>query len=122
MADYPTLGRSIDSLTAGETYTVTLMARLACGIHATDERVGWTGFYRVTEPGLLKIGPYRGGHGCVAEIPRRRQCPMGCHFLRRETAQAVPEQLDLAGIRHRAPRQRAIVARCGPPDDRTPGG
>jgi L-methionine (R)-S-oxide reductase len=25
----------------------------------------WVGFYRVTEPGLLKIGPYQGGHGCL---------------------------------------------------------
>ncbi|MEM8538119.1 MAG: GAF domain-containing protein, partial [Pseudomonadota bacterium] len=25
-------------------------------------------FYRVTEPALLKIGPYQGGHGCL-QIP-----------------------------------------------------
>ncbi|MEM1351013.1 MAG: GAF domain-containing protein, partial [Pseudomonadota bacterium] len=25
----------------------------------------WTGFYRVTDPGILKIGPYQGGHGCL---------------------------------------------------------
>ncbi|MGB3316466.1 MAG: GAF domain-containing protein, partial [Albidovulum sp.] len=31
----------------------------------------WTGFYRVTEPELLKIGPYQGGHGCLV-IPFSR--------------------------------------------------
>ena len=25
----------------------------------------WTGFYRVTAPEMLKIGPYQGGHGCL---------------------------------------------------------
>ncbi len=41
------------------------MATLACEIHHADDRFDWTGFYRVTEPGLLKIGPYQGGHGCL---------------------------------------------------------
>jgi len=68
MADYPNLARTIDSLAAGETDTVALMATLACEIHGADERFDWTGFYRVTEPGLLKIGPYQGGHGCL-QIP-----------------------------------------------------
>jgi GAF domain-containing protein len=31
----------------------------------------WTGFYRVTEPEVLKIGPYQGGHGCLV-IPFSR--------------------------------------------------
>ena len=25
----------------------------------------WVGFYRVTAPGVLKLGPYQGGHGCL---------------------------------------------------------
>ncbi|MFW5654468.1 MAG: GAF domain-containing protein [Roseicyclus sp.] len=65
MADYDTLARSIAALTEGETDTVALMATLACEIHHADDRFDWTGFYRVTEPGLLKIGPYQGGHGCL---------------------------------------------------------
>jgi GAF domain-containing protein len=44
---------------------VALMATLACEIHHADDRFDWTGFYRVTAPGLLKIGPYQGGHGCL---------------------------------------------------------
>ncbi|MBY4893967.1 GAF domain-containing protein [Rhodobacteraceae bacterium N5(2021)] len=68
MADYATLTKTIASLTEGETDTVALMATVACELHHADARFDWTGFYRVTEPGLLKIGPYQGGHGCL-QIP-----------------------------------------------------
>lgn len=64
-ADYATLARTIESLTEGETDEVALMATLACEIHHADDRFDWTGFYRVTAPGVLKIGPYQGGHGCL---------------------------------------------------------
>jgi GAF domain-containing protein len=65
MPDYATLSKTIAALVEGETDTVALMATLACEIHHADDRFDWTGFYRVTEPGLLKIGPYQGGHGCL---------------------------------------------------------
>ena len=55
----------IAALTQGETDEVALMATVACELHHADPRFDWTGFYRVTEPGLLKIGPYQGGHGCL---------------------------------------------------------
>lgn len=63
--DYPTLARTVAALTEGEDDAVALMATLACEIHHSDDRFDWTGFYRVTAPGLLKIGPYQGGHGCL---------------------------------------------------------
>ena len=63
--DYSDLAKTISSLAEGETDEVALMATLACEIHHADARFDWTGFYRVTEPGLLKIGPYQGGHGCL---------------------------------------------------------
>lgn len=63
--DYPDLAATIAALTHGEDDTVALMATLACEIHHADDRFDWTGFYRVTAPGLLKIGPYQGGHGCL---------------------------------------------------------
>ena len=66
--DYTSLARTIAVLTAGETDEVALMATIVCELHHADERFDWTGFYRVTEPGLLKIGPYQGGHGCL-QIP-----------------------------------------------------
>jgi L-methionine (R)-S-oxide reductase len=69
--DYPTLARTLASLTEGETDEVALMATVACEVHHADDRFDWTGFYRVTAPGLLKIGPYQGGHGCLV-IPFAR--------------------------------------------------
>lgn len=68
MPDYDFLDATIASLTEGEDDVVALMATLACEIHHSDDRFDWTGFYRVTSPGLLKIGPYQGGHGCL-KIP-----------------------------------------------------
>ncbi|MCT4554184.1 MAG: GAF domain-containing protein [Pelagimonas sp.] len=69
--NYATLEQTIAALTAGEQDEVALMATLACEIHHADQRFDWTGFYRVTEPELLKIGPYQGGHGCLV-IPFSR--------------------------------------------------
>lgn len=64
-ADYPSLASTIASLTEGETDAVALMATVACELHHADDRFDWTGFYRVVRPGLLKIGPYQGRHGCL---------------------------------------------------------
>ena len=69
--EYATLAQTVAALTAGETDTVALMATVACEVHHADDRFDWTGFYRVTEPELLKIGPYQGGHGCLV-IPFSR--------------------------------------------------
>ncbi|MEZ5868721.1 MAG: GAF domain-containing protein [Defluviimonas denitrificans] len=70
-ADYATLSRTIASLTEGESDIVALMATVACEVHHADDRFDWTGFYRVTGPEMLKIGPYQGGHGCLV-IPFSR--------------------------------------------------
>jgi GAF domain-containing protein len=69
--DYDILAKTIAALTAGETDQVALMATIACEVHHSDDRFDWTGFYRVTAPELLKIGPYQGGHGCLV-IPFSR--------------------------------------------------
>ncbi len=69
--EYETLAKTIAALTEGETDAVALMATVTCEVHHADDRFDWTGFYRVTEPGVLKIGPYQGGHGCLV-IPFSR--------------------------------------------------
>lgn len=86
--DYPTLARTIRSLTEHETDRVALMATLACEIHHSDDRFDWTGFYRVTEPGLLRIGPYQGGHGCLVIPFARGVCGAAARTGR---AQLVPD-------------------------------
>jgi L-methionine (R)-S-oxide reductase len=69
--DRPAITAAIRALTHGETDTVALMATVACEIHHAHPFADWTGFYRVTAPELLKIGPYQGGHGCLV-IPFSR--------------------------------------------------
>ncbi|NQY61104.1 GAF domain-containing protein [Cognatishimia sp.] len=69
--NYTDLAATIAALTEGETDVVSLMATVACEVHHADDRFDWTGFYRVTAPELLKIGPYQGGHGCLV-IPFSR--------------------------------------------------
>ncbi|PTE23530.1 diguanylate cyclase [Cereibacter changlensis JA139] len=69
--DYDALDASLDALCHGETDTVALMATIACELHHAHPLSDWTGFYRVTAPELLKIGPYQGGHGCLV-IPFSR--------------------------------------------------
>ena len=63
---YDDLCQRLDALCAGEFDPVSLMATFACEVHHTLPQAHWTGFYRVVAPGLLKIGPYQGGHGCLA--------------------------------------------------------
>lgn len=71
MPDYPLLAQTLRALTEGETDEVALMATIACEVHHSDERFDWTGFYRVSAPEVLKIGPYQGPHGCLV-IPFSR--------------------------------------------------
>lgn len=65
MVNYEDLQRSISGLTDGETDAVAIMATVACEVHHCDDRFDWTGFYRVVDTDLLKIGPYQGGLGCL---------------------------------------------------------
>lgn len=55
----------ITSILDGEDDWVTAMATVVCELHNAFDHYHWTGFYRTTEPNVLKIGPYQGGHGCL---------------------------------------------------------
>ena len=69
--DYDDLSKTIAALTEGEDDVISLMATVACESHHAHPFADWTGFYRVTGPEMLKIGPYQGGHGCLV-IPFSR--------------------------------------------------
>ncbi|MAY85402.1 GAF domain-containing protein [Arenibacterium halophilum] len=69
--NYADLRQTVAALTEGEDDSVALMATVACEVHHSDDRFDWTGFYRVTDPEELRIGPYQGGHGCL-RIPFSR--------------------------------------------------
>lgn len=86
--NYDDLGNTLRALCEGESDEVALMATFVCEVHHCDDRFDWTGFYRVTEPNLMKIGPYQGGHGCLV-IPFSRGV---CGAAARERAvQLVPD-------------------------------
>ena len=86
--NYEELRKTIASLCAGEHDTIALMASVVCELHHSDDRFDWTGFYRVTGPEMLKIGPYQGGHGCL-QIPfSRGVCGAAAHL---KTTQLVPD-------------------------------
>ncbi len=69
--DYDEKAKILAALTSGEQDLIALMATMACELHHADDRFDWTGFYRVTQPEVLRIGPYQGGHGCLV-IPFSR--------------------------------------------------
>lgn len=69
--DYPSLKSRINALCEGETDEIAKMATVSCELFHSDDRFDWVGFYRVTAPEMLKIGPYQGGHGCLT-IPFSR--------------------------------------------------
>ncbi len=69
--NYQDLNARIASLCKGETDEIALMATISGELFHSDDRFDWVGFYRVTAPEMLKVGPYQGGHGCLT-IPFSR--------------------------------------------------
>lgn len=68
---YESVLRRLRHLIADEGDAVAIMATVACELHHAFDAFHWTGFYRVVDDGLLKVGPYQGGHGCLT-IPFSR--------------------------------------------------
>jgi L-methionine (R)-S-oxide reductase len=85
---YEDVLRRIDALLHDEDDWTAAMATVACELHHNLEHFHWTGFYRAVAPGLLVIGPYQGGHGCLRIPFDRGVC--GAAARTRET-QLVPD-------------------------------
>ena len=85
---YVEVRRAIASLLEGEDDWIAAMATVVSELHHAFEHYHWTGFYRVTRPDLLVIGPYQGGHGCLRIPFSRGVC--GAAARTRET-QLVPD-------------------------------
>ena len=64
--EYDDLEKRIVSLVEGEDDRISLMATVVAELFHAVDGWDWVGFYRVTAPRLLKIGPYQGGHGCLS--------------------------------------------------------
>ena len=76
----------IRALIAGESDEIAVMATVAAELRLAFGHFDWVGFYRVVSPGLLKVGPYQGGHGCLT-IPFERGVCGRC--ARDKTTQVV---------------------------------
>ncbi len=62
---YRLVHRQLAALLEGVTDDVAAMATCCSVLHEALDYASWTGFYRVVEPGLLRIGPYQGPPGCL---------------------------------------------------------
>lgn len=78
----------IESLIEGEDDSIAVMATVACELYHSFDSFDWTGFYRVVSPGLLKVGPYQGTHGCLQITFDRGVCGA---TARTQTTQVVPD-------------------------------
>ena len=63
--DYSRVLADIEMAIEGENDWVAILATVVCELHNAFDDFHWTGFYRVVSPGVLKVGPYQGGHGCL---------------------------------------------------------
>jgi L-methionine (R)-S-oxide reductase len=88
---YAEVAGQIRSVCEGETDAVALMATVVCELYHGFDHFDWVGFYRVTGPEMLKIGPYQGGHGCLS-IPFARGV---CGAAARERRTQVVPDVDL---------------------------
>jgi GAF domain-containing protein len=69
--EYAEVRVRLQHLLAEEDDWIAALATIACELHTAFDHFDWTGFYRVTRPELLVVGPYQGGHGCL-RIPFSR--------------------------------------------------
>jgi GAF domain-containing protein len=84
----------IGDLIAGETDLIAIMATVVCELSHGFDYFDWTGFYRVVAPGLLKIGPYQGTHGCLTISFDRGVCGTAARLRR---TQIVPDVTQFPG-------------------------
>jgi GAF domain-containing protein len=68
---YVTINKRLEHLLIDEKDEIAVMATVVCELYHAFPQFTWVGFYRVVAPRLLKVGPYQGGHGCLA-IPFER--------------------------------------------------
>jgi GAF domain-containing protein len=65
VAIYQDVEKRIRALIEGERDAIAVMAAVSCELRQSFSYFNWVGFYRVTQPGVLKIGPFQGGHACL---------------------------------------------------------
>jgi L-methionine (R)-S-oxide reductase len=85
---YAAVGETVAALLEDQTDWIAALATVACELHHAFEYYDWTGFYRVVRDDLLLVGPYQGGHGCIAIPFSRGVCGAAARTKR---TQLVPD-------------------------------
>ncbi len=85
---YDELLRELDSVLEGEPDLLTRMATVCAILKRDIPWVSWVGFYRVTAPGVLAVGPYQGDIGCLRITFDRGVCGAAA---RTRSTQVVPD-------------------------------
>lgn len=89
-AAYRELKKSVEMLLDGVTDEVAAMATMSAMLHHSLGFL-WTGFYRVVDPGVLQVGPYQGGLGCLEIAFGRGVCGTAAAEKRTVIVQNVAE-------------------------------
>ena len=63
-AAYADIEDQLDAVLTGITDEIAAMATISAVLHHAFGHL-WTGFYRVVQPTLLRVGPYQGTLGCL---------------------------------------------------------
>lgn len=85
---YESVRDRIEALLEDEVDWTAAMATVACELHTRFAYYDWTGFYRVTGPRRLTVGPYQGAHGCLTIDFSRGVCGAAA---RTKTTRLVPD-------------------------------
>ena len=92
--DHEQLHKDLRAMLENEEDWIAAMATVACEIFNRDPLVNWAGFYRVVAPGLLKVGPYQGSHGCLSIPFDRGVCGRAARERRTQRVDDVREVAD----------------------------
>jgi GAF domain-containing protein len=92
---YRQVGAELNELLRGiERDEVAAMSTMAALLHGALEQASWTGFYRLVEPHLLRIGPYQGPVGCLEIELGKGVCGVAARDRR---TQLVPDVHEFPG-------------------------
>ena len=104
-AAYDELEGQLNAVLAGISDEVAAMATISALVHHAFGHL-WTGFYRVVEPTLLRVGPYQGTLGCLEIGFGKGVC--GAAAAERRTI-IVPDVSAFAGHITCDPRSRSEI-------------
>ncbi len=84
----------VAALLDGESDWIAALATVVAELHNAFEHFDFTGFYRVTAPEWLVVGPYQGPHGCLRIPFSRGVCGAAARTRETQRVDRVSERAD----------------------------